>query len=164
MSSQKRELFGELINEVRMSQAATDRFDQAVADALGIHRTDMRCLDFLERNGGATAGQLADATGLTTGAITTVIDRLERAGLARRMPDASDRRRVLVEPTPEALARASGYYAEHIKQSERLYRRYTEEEMQLLLSFVREGRQFNEHAAEQLEAQTRDGRRGRRAG
>ncbi len=51
MSREKRELFGELIDEVRRSQTATARFDQAVADALGLNRTDMRCLDALEREG-----------------------------------------------------------------------------------------------------------------
>ena len=51
MSSQKRKVFDELIDEVRRSQAATDRFDQAVADALGLNRTDMRCLDYLSARG-----------------------------------------------------------------------------------------------------------------
>jgi DNA-binding MarR family transcriptional regulator len=115
----------------------------------------MRCLDFLERVGPATAGQLAAETGLTTGAITAVLDRLERAGLARRAPDPGDRRRVLVEPTKKALGLGARFYGEHMKQSERVYRRYTEDELALLLGFVREGRQFNERQAERLEAQTR---------
>ena len=76
---------------------ATDRYDQAVADAIGINRTDMRCLDVIQREGPVPAGRLADETGLTTGAITTVLDRLERAGFARRTRDPADRRRVLVE-------------------------------------------------------------------
>src|SRR3979490_3402685 len=100
MSSRKRKVFEELIYEVRRSQAATDRFDQAVADAIGLNRTDMRCLDVLSREGPVTAGRLAEATGLTSGAMTTALDRLERAGYARRTRDATDRRRVLVEATP----------------------------------------------------------------
>jgi DNA-binding MarR family transcriptional regulator len=155
LSSEKRQLFHELIDEVRRSQGATDRFDQAVADALGVGRTEMRCLDVLERGGSATAGQLAEATGLTTGAITAVLDRLERAGLARRAADPTDRRRVVVEPTEKALGLGQRFYSEHIKQSERLYRRYTEDELTLLLGFVREGRQFNEREAERLEEETR---------
>src|ERR671933_1184232 len=109
MSSRKRELFDELITEVRLSQNATDRFDQAVADALGINRTDMRCTDVLEREGPVTAGRLAEATGLTTGAITTVIDRLERGGFARRLRDPDDRRRVLVDLTPETRKRGRSF-------------------------------------------------------
>ncbi|HEY7622160.1 MAG TPA: MarR family transcriptional regulator [Solirubrobacteraceae bacterium] len=155
MASQKRKLFDELIYEVRRSQNATDRFDQAVADAIGINRTDMRCLDVIQREGPVPAGRLAEETGLTTGAITTVLDRLERAGYARRVRDPSDRRRVLVEVTPEAFHGAADLYAEHLALAERNYRRYTEEEIELLLGFVRAGRELNEREAATLEARTR---------
>jgi DNA-binding MarR family transcriptional regulator len=159
VSSDKRKVFEELIDEVRRSQTATDRFDQAVADALGINRTDMRCVDVVDREGPVTAGRLAEATGLTTAAITTVLDRLERAGLARRIRDTADRRRVLVELTTEARERASAFYLPHAELSERLFHRYTREEMELLLEFVRRSRQFNEEQAARVEAQTRAERR-----
>jgi len=84
--------------------------DQAVAEAIGLNRTDMRCLDVIQREGPVPAGRLADETGLTTGAITTVLDRLERAGFARRTRDPADRRRVLVELAPEARSGAGDYY------------------------------------------------------
>jgi DNA-binding MarR family transcriptional regulator len=161
MSSQKRRLFEELVDEVRRSQLATDRFDQAVAEAIGLNRTDMRCLDVIQREGPVTAGRLAETTGLTTGAITTVLDRLERAGYARRVRDASDRRRVLVEMTPEAAGGAAEYYGPHMALSERLYKRYTLEQIELLLGFVREGREFNEREAARLEARTRGARASR---
>src|SRR6266540_2135715 len=152
MSSRKRQIFEELIDEVRRSQSATDRFDQAVADAIGLNRTDMRCLDVIDREGPIPAGRLADATGLTTGAITTVLDRLERAGHARRVRDAGDRRRVLVELTPEARRHANSFYAEQVALGESLYQRYTEEQLELLLGFVRGSREFNELQAAKLEA------------
>lgn len=155
MSSHKRKVFEELVDEVRRSQTATDRFDQAVADALGMNRTDMRCLDVLEREGAVTAGRLAQATGLTTGAMTTALDRLERAGFARRLRDTSDRRRVLVEVTPRALSAAGHFYAEHAEQGERLYGLYNEKQLELLLRFVRDGRVFNEAHAERVEQQNR---------
>jgi DNA-binding MarR family transcriptional regulator len=155
LASRKRQLFDELIYEVRRSQNATDRFDQAVADAIGINRTDMRCLDVIHREGPVPAGRLADETGLTTGAITTVLDRLERAGFARRVRDPDDRRRVLVEITPDAFAGSIDFYAEHVAHSERSYRRYTEEQIELLLEFVREGRELNEREAAKLEERTR---------
>ncbi|HYB24362.1 MAG TPA: MarR family transcriptional regulator [Solirubrobacteraceae bacterium] len=155
MSRDKREIFEELRDEVRRSQNATDRFDQAVADALGVNRTDMRCMDVLDRDGPVSAGRLAQATGLTSGAITTVLDRLERAGYARRLSDPSDRRRVLVELTAQAHERARGFYTEHVALSERLYRRHTREQLQLLLEFVREGREFNECQAARLEQRNR---------
>ncbi len=158
MSRQKRQVFEELIDEVRRSQSATDRFDQAVADALTLNRTDMRCLDTLEREGSVSAGALAQATGLTSGAMTTALDRLEGAGYARRVRDAEDRRRVLVEVTAKALRDAGRFYGEHQAQSERVYQRYSEKQLELLLQFVREGREFNEGHAERVEQQNRQRR------
>jgi DNA-binding MarR family transcriptional regulator len=151
----KRELFAELIDEIRRSQTATDRFDQAVADTLGLNRTDMRCLDVLDREGPQPAGRLAEATGLTTGAITAVVDRLERAGHVRRTRDTADRRRVLVEVTPETQSRARGFYAPHVAERERLYDRYSEADLELLLEFERGRREFNEREAAVLEQRTR---------
>ncbi|MGH3153050.1 MAG: MarR family winged helix-turn-helix transcriptional regulator [Streptosporangiaceae bacterium] len=93
-------LIASLLAEVRGLSTALDQLDQAAADRLGINRTDMRCLDLLEQRGEPmTAGQLAQSAGLTTGAVTTLIDRLERVGYARRLQDTADRRKVLVEPT-----------------------------------------------------------------
>lgn len=156
MSRDKRQIFEELIDEVRRSQAATDRFDQAVADAVGLNRTDMRCLDVLSREGRVTAGRLAEETGLTSGAMTTALDRLERRGLARRVRDETDRRRVLVEVQPGAMAGAADFYGEHIALGERIYRRYTIKELELLLEFTREGRLLNQRQAAELEQNARE--------
>jgi DNA-binding MarR family transcriptional regulator len=151
MSRDKHAIFVELIEEVRHSQSATARFDQAVADALGLNRTDMRCLDTIDREGAVPAGRLAEETGLTSGAITTVIDRLERAGFARRVPDPGDRRRVLVELTPAARDISHSFYAPHMAEAERLFNRYTLEQLEMLLEFVRNSREFNEREAANLE-------------
>lgn len=155
MLNDKRQVFAELLDEIRRSQNATDRYDQAVADALGLNRTDMRCLDVIDREGPVPAGRLADAAGLTSGAITSALDRLERAGYARRVRDAHDRRRVLVELTDEARRRAQGFYTDHAALSELLYARYTREQLHMLLEFVRVGREFNERAAAELEGAQR---------
>ncbi len=151
MSSQKRKVFEELNDEIRRSQVATDRYDQAVAEAVGANRTDMRCLDILDREGAITAGRLAEAAGLTSGATTTAIDRLERAGFARRLRDGGDRRRVLVELVPDALSGSYRYYAAHAELGERMFRRYDEAQLRLLRDFVREGRELNEREAAKLE-------------
>jgi DNA-binding MarR family transcriptional regulator len=155
MSRDKRDVFGELLTEVRRSQNATDRFDQAVADALGLNRTDLRCMDVIEREGPVPAGRLADATGLTSGAITSVLDRLERAGFARRVSDPSDRRRVLVEVTAHAREHVDSFYAPHLALSAQLYRRYTRAQLELLLQFVRDGRQLNDRQAALVEERNR---------
>lgn len=89
-------------DEVRAGQRATDAVDEAVTELFGVNRTDARCMDILEHHGRMTAGQLASLSGLSTGAVTAVVDRLERAGYARRVPDPSDRRRVLLELTERA--------------------------------------------------------------
>jgi DNA-binding MarR family transcriptional regulator len=156
LSSHKRKVFKELVDEVRRSQSATDRFDQAVADALGANRTDMRCLDVLEREGQLSAGALAEQTGLTSGAMTAALDRLERAGYARRVRDSADRRRVLVEMAPRAAEDTGRFYGEHQALGERLFDRYTLEQLELLLGFVREGRVFNEEHAARVERENRE--------
>lgn len=76
---------------------ATVLFHAAVAERVGVGATDMKCYSLLRQTGPLTAGDLAQHVSLTTGAITGVIDRLEKAGLARRAPDPQDRRRVVVE-------------------------------------------------------------------
>ena len=98
------EILERLGSEVRANQRATDMVDELVCQLMGINRTDARCLDLLDEHGRLSAGELAAQSGLTSGAITAVIDRLERAGCAHRVPDPNDRRRVLVELTPEAIA------------------------------------------------------------
>src|SRR5215470_10658835 len=93
-------LLGELARSAQ--RAATDGilFHQAVADRLGLHVSDLRCLTILYETGSVSAGELGERTGLTTGAVTRMIDRLERTGYVRREPDPADRRRVIVSPVP----------------------------------------------------------------
>jgi DNA-binding MarR family transcriptional regulator len=92
-----------LVDEVSVEldelRRAGDQLDEAVALQFGLNRTDLRCLGILYRRGRVTAGELAEESGLTPGAITTVLDRLERGGYANRVPDPADRRRVLVVST-----------------------------------------------------------------
>src|SRR5438270_3489198 len=96
--STRADLLSALPAEFRQLSAATILFHQAIADRLGLNVTDHKCLDILERTGPMTAGEMAQQTGLTTGAITGVIDRLEQAGFVRRAEDPNDRRRVIIEP------------------------------------------------------------------
>src|ERR1044072_5301050 len=100
MPSKKDELIQELIREFRVSGNQDAAFDNLAADRLGLNQTDLHCINVIENNGGVTAGELAKESGLTTGAVTGVIDRLEKAGYGRRVPDPADRRRVKGEVTP----------------------------------------------------------------
>ncbi|WP_019629902.1 MarR family transcriptional regulator [Actinomadura atramentaria] len=103
---------GDLHTELRRAAMLAVQLQQAVAARAGLTVTDAQCAVLLDLDGPKTPGELARAVGVSTGgAITTVIDRLEDAGLARRTPDPGDRRRVRVEPVPGALARLAGFAA-----------------------------------------------------
>ena len=91
-----------LVEALRSLQLASDLLDEAYADFVGINRTDLRCMDIVDQRGRVTAGELAREAGLTTGAVTAVVDRMETAGLLQRTYDANDRRKVWIELTPDA--------------------------------------------------------------
>jgi DNA-binding MarR family transcriptional regulator len=88
-----------LQHAVRLAQTADDMFDETVVEFLGVSRSDGRCLDIVDRLGRCTAGRLAAESGLTTGAVTALVDRMERAGYLRRVRDTADRRKVWIETT-----------------------------------------------------------------
>ncbi len=79
-------------------------FGQTVAIRFGLSESDIDALELLIDTGAATAGKLSEVMGLTSGAVTRVIDRLEQAGYVRRVTDPADRRRVVVEVVPEQVA------------------------------------------------------------
>jgi len=97
--SKQEETIQAIIQKHRDMSTETIMFHQNVADALGLHITDHKCLDLIRQYGAMPAGRLAELTGLTTGAVTGIIDRLEKAGYVRRANDPKDRRRTIVEPT-----------------------------------------------------------------
>src|SRR6266508_1520346 len=95
----REEIIEAINNKFREMSTETIMFHQAIANVLGLHITDHKCLDLIYRFGAMPAGRLAELTGLTTGAVTGIIDRLEKAGYVRRTDDPKDRRRTIVEPT-----------------------------------------------------------------
>src|SRR3974390_2037280 len=102
------ELAQQLRNEIMGYFGAASDFDERVAKKLKLGRTDIRCLDLIGRLGPLTAGRLAEESGLTTGAVTFILDRLEEAGMVRRRRDTEDRRRVWGEIVPEAPEQLAG--------------------------------------------------------
>ncbi len=134
----KDELVGELIREFRASGNLDDAFDSLAAKELGVSETDLHCLNIIENSGGLSAGQLAIQAGLTAGAVTGVIDRLEKAGYARRVSDSADRRRVGVEVTPafqRSAERIWGPVAADWHTT--LSKRYTMDELERITEFLR---------------------------
>lgn len=101
-----------LVEAQRISQAATDQMDEAFAQLLGVNRTDARCLDIVHRHGSLPAGALGREAGLTSGAVTAVIDRMVAAGYLARRGDPDDRRKVLVVPTQHVEALAEAVYGQ----------------------------------------------------
>ncbi len=126
---------------------AVDGFDEGVAEVLGVSRTDLRCVDLLERRGTLTAGALAEACGLTTGAVTFLLDRLERAGMVHRARDPADRRRVLVELVAAAGRRAFEVHRPMVEEMRALAARYRTEELAVVCRFLTEAREvYEKHA------------------
>jgi DNA-binding MarR family transcriptional regulator len=94
----REETIHNIIDKFREMSTETIMFHQAVADELGLPITDHKCLDLIHRFGAMPAGRLAELTSLTTGAVTGMIDRLEKAGYVRRTNDPNDRRKTIIEP------------------------------------------------------------------
>jgi DNA-binding MarR family transcriptional regulator len=120
----------------RQSSTVALLLHQAVADRLGLHPTDHKCADLLCQGGPVTAGDLAERTGLTTGAVTAVIDRLEAAGYVRREADPADRRRVIVRVIPHRLRGVGRLFEPLAAAMAELCARYTDEELATILDFM----------------------------
>jgi DNA-binding MarR family transcriptional regulator len=146
----REELIREFIAAIRASQVATDKLDEASASYLGINRTDARCLDILDQEGPMTAGRLAERARISPGATTTALDRLERKGFARRTRDTQDRRRVLVEVTPELHRLAERLYGTPEEGAKEL-EPYSDEQLRFLTEFHRANVAFQEGLIEKLE-------------
>jgi DNA-binding MarR family transcriptional regulator len=140
----KQALTDEIIHLARAHEAANDAFDEVAREKLGINRTDLRCLNIVENEGPIPAGRLAELSGLTTAAVTSVLDRLERAGYARRVRGGDDRRQVLVEITPLLAERATPIWGPLGEEARALLTRMPEEKLQGLIEFYRLGIELNE--------------------
>ena len=112
--------------------------NHAVAGRLGLGASDSQFLGLLDLHGPLTPGRLAELSGLSTGTVTGVIDRLENAGLAQRTRDAADRRRVLVTRSPEAVEALAPHYREHSEHLAALLRRRDPDELRVLATFFAE--------------------------
>ncbi|MGI5241729.1 MarR family winged helix-turn-helix transcriptional regulator [Dactylosporangium sp. CA-139066] len=131
-------LYEKLALASRRYNAAYVLFNQALADHLGLHPTDVQALSLLTaERGPVTVKQLAVLTGLTTGSATRLVDRLERNGYVTRTPDAVDRRRVLVAPVPERLAGVTAVWDELGQAWAELLDEHTEAELEVITRHLR---------------------------
>ena len=157
MSKRKTALKGEIAGALRRQSGLTVLFHAAVAERLALGPADHKCLDLLLEAGPLTAGQLADRSGLTTGAITGVIDRLERGGYVARNSDPEDRRRVVVEPKQQGKAMAAlvAIFSEIAGGTAEILDRYSQQQLELILDFLQRCETLLQQQTRSLQEKTR---------
>jgi len=133
---QRSELVATLQQSVRRFADEVDLYQAAAADRLGMHATDLKYLGYVAGYGPTTAGHLAELGGLTTGAVTGVLDRLEGAGYVRRESDPEDRRKVVVRVVPGAAERVEALYRPMLASTDPLWDRYSDDELAVVLDFA----------------------------
>lgn len=151
-------LLGLLGAELRAFHAGAAIVSQVVADRLGIGTTDIQCLNVLGARGPLSAGQLADLTGLATGTVTGVVDRLETAGYVRRERDTADRRRVMVVPLPLVRDRVSPLFGSIRRATAEHCARYDEDQLATIVDFLVSSRQVFRDETDKLRQPRATGR------
>jgi DNA-binding MarR family transcriptional regulator len=119
----------------QMASTETALFHQVAAAKCGLGITDMKTVSILLQEGPMTAGQIAQRLSLTTGAVTNVIDRLERRDIVKRAPDAKDRRRVIVTVNPKALVSTDEVYRSIGEAFSKVLGTYSTEELEFLVRY-----------------------------
>lgn len=140
MDSGRRELREALVREMPWYVSASMRFQIAVADQLGMPVADVHAVGALVEFGPIGVRRLAELMGMTTGAATRLVDRLERGGFVRRESDAEDRRRVVLRVVPERVGEIGRHYAAVGDRFERRLDGFSDDELRFLLEFIRADR------------------------
>ncbi|UVI30251.1 MarR family winged helix-turn-helix transcriptional regulator [Paenibacillus spongiae] len=142
MSIEHRGSLLQIFNEqLRLFSTDTILFHQTVAEQLGLNSTDHKCLDIMMENHSMTAGKLSELTGLTTGTITGVIDRLEKVGYVIREKDPGDRRKVIIQVNKEKAEKDIMKHLQSFGQSiHAMFEQYNDEQIQFLIDFVERNR------------------------
>jgi DNA-binding MarR family transcriptional regulator len=129
-------LHAELVGQIRSFIAGAILFNQKVADHVGLHLTDMQCVNLLDLLGPVTPGRLAECTGLSTGGVTVMLDRLEKAGVVKRERNPNDRRSVLVRVNPKKLRKINAFYRGINKRLESFFSETAEAELRQVADFL----------------------------
>lgn len=130
-------------------------FHMEVANQLGLSLTDLRYLQMISAIAPATAGEISARTGLTSGAVTRMVDRLEQAGFVRRTRDTADRRSIVVVPDEVATGRVSAMYAGMASAWAEVLSHYTVEQLKVILDLFQ---RMGELSGQQVEQLRRSGR------
>ena len=138
MTRARRELEFDVVDSIRRVVASAILFSHQVAEQLGLGPSDAQFMTLLEVHGPLTPGQLAELTGLRTGTVTGVLDRLENAGFVRRERDPHDRRKVIVSRDDKQIEeRVNPHYAGQATAMVDLLERYDDAQLELIADFVR---------------------------
>ena len=138
---QRQALIEDILMAGRESSTATVMFHTVIAGRAGLIATDTKTLDTLIRVGPVTAGELARHTGLATASVTSLIDRLEKKGLVRRVRDKKDRRRVIVEPMRERIAEGFSLFGSVRTAYAEVLDFYSDDQLKTILDFMRRSAQ-----------------------
>jgi len=153
-----------LVREMPWYISSAVRFQMAVADQLGMPVADVHAVGALLEVGPTGVRQLAELMGMTTGAVTRMVDRLERDGFVRRDPDPTDRRKVVLRVVPERVEVIARYYESMGQRWSRAVDEYSDAELRFVLEFLRSGRADAQTETARLRSEgRRHGVRGRRA-
>jgi DNA-binding MarR family transcriptional regulator len=142
--SDREELIEALVEEMPWYISTLVRFQVAVAHQLGIPVTDVHALAALLETGPVSASRLAELMGMTAGAITRLVDRLERGGYVRREPDPDDRRRVVLRIVPERVAEIARFYEPMGVEWRRHVDQISDDKLSFLLEFLRRERRHTQ--------------------
>jgi DNA-binding MarR family transcriptional regulator len=150
MSSERDDLIQRLMLLGQIDSTQTALFQQKAAASYGLGITEMKALDILTREGPQTAGQLTAALHLTSGAITGVVDRLEKRGIAHRGVDPDDRRKVIVTADLQQLAAADNVYLSIGQAFADLHALYSNEELAFLAQHLETSIEITKRETERL--------------
>nr|WP_229521155.1 MULTISPECIES: MarR family transcriptional regulator [Paenibacillus] len=131
-------------------------YQQSVAAVLGLYNNDFLSVDILHEKGPITAGELSRLTGLTTGSVTSLIDRLEKNGFVQRQPDPHDRRKVIIVPLYEDKEEVRKTYLLLHAAMVKLASSYSDEELELITQFLNKASAVLEEQIHQLHLQARN--------
>src|SRR6266576_326605 len=163
LSTVNRDNIDSVIRSLRRVNLQGSFFGQTVAIRFGLSESDIETLEALMDMGASTAGRLSELTGLTSGAVTRVVDRLEQSGYVRRVPDPADRRRVIVEVVPEKVAAVQSTLGRIGQASAEEIGRYTDAQLALINDFLARMEQITRDEATSLREHPEDRAEGERS-
>jgi DNA-binding MarR family transcriptional regulator len=143
----------QVLGAIRALSAELEHLDQVAGERYRLNRTDMRGLELIGREGPLTPTQLAHRLALTTGGVTTVIDRLERAGYVERRSDPSDRRRVVLETTHASHELDRSVFGPLIDRTLRFLKRRTKADLAVIFEYLEGMRELTSSAAADIQRQ-----------